>query len=80
MLAAAQRILSAFLGVEAARCTALEPIHGGASGASLYQFSHVGQTYVLRLLSPVSSRSRHHHEVSLTRAAGEIGVGPWSKG
>lgn len=76
MLDAAQRVLSRFLGVEAARCTALEPIHGGASSASLYRFGHNGQLYVLRLLAPMSARSKHHHEVRLTRAAGGIGVGP----
>lgn len=76
MVDAAQCVLSEFLGAETARCTALEPIHGGKSAASLYQFGHGGQMYVLRLLAPMSSRSRHHHEVSLTCAAGATGVGP----
>lgn len=75
MLAAAQPILSAFLGAEAARSKKLEPIHGGQSTASLYRFGHDGQTYVLRLLAPVT-RPKHHHEVSLTRAAGTIGWAP----
>ena len=75
MLAAAQPILSAFLGAEAARSKKLEPIHGGQITASLYRFGHDGQTCVLRLLAPVT-RPKHHHEVSLTRAAGTIGVGP----
>ncbi|MBT3344188.1 MAG: phosphotransferase [Gemmatimonadetes bacterium] len=76
MLTDAQRTLSAFLGDEAAHGIALEPILGGASAASLYQFGHAGQTYVLRLLAPKSPRAKHHHEVSLTRAAGAIGAGP----
>ena len=73
---ATQDTLSAFLGSEAAQSTQLEPILGGASSASLYQFSHEGQSYVLRLLAPNSSRARHHHEVGLTSAAGNLGVGP----
>jgi thiamine kinase-like enzyme len=77
MLDTAQCVLSTFLGAETARCTALEPIHGGASSASLYQFGHNGQRYVLRLLAPMSARSKHHHEVRLTRAAGGLGVGPY---
>jgi Ser/Thr protein kinase RdoA (MazF antagonist) len=76
MSADAQHILTAFLGPEAARSTMLEPILGGESSASLYQFDHDSLTYVLRLLAPKSPRSRHHHEVSLTRAAGVVGVGP----
>lgn len=76
MPAAAQQTLGAFLGAETARCTTLEPIQGGQSTAKLFKFSHDDKSYVLRLLAPASSRERHDHEVQLTRAAGDIGVGP----
>ncbi len=76
LLDAAQHVLNEFLGTEAARNTALQSIHGGTSAATLYRFSHAGQMYVLRLLAPMQSHSKHHHEVRLTRAASRIGVGP----
>jgi len=76
MLDTAQCALSAFLGPETARRTTLKPILGGQSAASLYRFVHAGQIYVLRLLAPMSPRSKHHHEVRLTSAAGTMRVGP----
>lgn len=76
MTDAAQRVLSEFLGTEVARDTTLQSIHGGTSTATLYRFSYAGQTYVLRLLAPMQSHSKHHHEVCLTSAASAIGVGP----
>lgn len=73
MLDDAHRILTSFLGGRS--LPDLHPIQGGASRARLYRYEHDGRVFVLRLLSPVSPRHRHRHEVDLTRAAGGV-AGP----
>jgi Ser/Thr protein kinase RdoA (MazF antagonist) len=55
--------------------TTLEPLAGGASGASIYRFEESGRPYVLRLEGP-HTRVRNPHQYTCMQIAAEAGVAP----
>jgi aminoglycoside phosphotransferase (APT) family kinase protein len=69
----AQSALHAAFGSNAP--SALEPLDGGASGASLYRFEASGGRYVLRLEGPRTALRNPHQYVCMQIAA-EAGVAP----